>query len=456
MSLRAVAALFSLLLLTACDRNDSQSDRPSDGQPINGTERIEWDQQAADPADLSSLRYAIYVDRNRSELAASCADSPGSLGFPCSAPLPQMSPGVHILELAAFVDDGGIFESERSAPISVVVAAPRTNVAPEQAWDRRVTTADGVRLHAELITDTLEKPTQLAFASDGRLFIAEQAGRIHVVRDGSLQQPLALTLEDIAFVGEGGLQALALDPEFDRTHFVYAAYTAESPSGTPVFRVARFREVRDTLADRVVLLDEVRAAPVRASVALTVGPDQKLYAAFDDGGDARSRGDLASFNGKILRINPDASTPVDQTTRTPLYSYEYASPRGLAWQSDSMLWIADGGRRGEARLSVVSAEEGRRGSGTRPRLLLPQSTGVSSLTFYRASRIPAFQGNLLVAAEEGRHLLRLGFDARDSTRLSFSERLLQDRIGPIRTVAVSPDGAIYIGTDRALWRLLPE
>ncbi len=62
--------------------------------------------------------------------------------------------------------------------------------------------------------------------------------------------------------------------------------------------------------------------------------------------------------------------------------------------------------------------------------------------------------NLLVASEEGRHLLRIRLDPKEPTRVVATERLLQDAIGGVRSVAVSPDGAIYLGTADAVGRLV--
>ena len=89
---------------------------PSTGETINGTERLGWDQQAADAVELATIHYAIYVDNTRSELAdASCAASPTSAAFACSARLPRHRHGAHTLQLASFVNDGSVLESARLA-----------------------------------------------------------------------------------------------------------------------------------------------------------------------------------------------------------------------------------------------------------------------------------------------------------------------------------------------------
>ena len=70
---------------------------------------------------------------------------------------------------------------------------------------------------------------------------------------------------------------------------MFALYAAPTRSGEPMFTLARFRESGGTLADRAVLLDGVRAGSALPAGALRFGPDGMLYAAFDDGGDPRSR-----------------------------------------------------------------------------------------------------------------------------------------------------------------------
>ena len=53
-------------------------------------------------------------------------------------------------------------------------------------------------------------------------------------------------------------------------------------------------------------------------------------------------GDLASPNGKILRLNPDGTTPDDQAGFHPMYASDVHSPRGFDWAPESaLLWIAD-------------------------------------------------------------------------------------------------------------------
>jgi quinoprotein glucose dehydrogenase len=432
---------------------------PGASQTITGTERIGWEQQARDAVELATIRYAIYVDGTRTEIeGASCTAIAGSASFSCTGRLPALTAGAHALQIASFVNDGGVLESAKSAALRVTVV-PATAPAPAAApfTATAFVTKDGVRMRAEPLVDGVVAPTDLAFAPNGRLFVAEHAGTVRVIRDGRLRQEPAIALADM-FGRDVRLLALAFDPQFERTRSVFVIVSAPTRSGEPAFSLARLREVSDTLGDAVVLLDGIRASS-RPSAALRFGPDGKLYAAFDDGGDARRRGDAASLNAKLLRLEPDGTTPHDQAGSTPVYAEGAGSPAGLAWdRSASALWIADRVDAGSSQLRAIVPQPGapateQRGM-ARGAYALPTATPPSALAFYRGDLFPAFKDSLLVASEDGRHLLRVRFDGARTMRPIATERLLQDIAGGLRAVAVGPDGAIYFGTSRTIGRIV--
>jgi glucose/arabinose dehydrogenase len=425
--------------------------------PITGTERLGWNQPAGDAAELASFSYALYVDGVRSALNdVSCEATPSQAGFACSVRLPAMSPGPHALELAAFVLDGGsVIESSRSAPLQVIVGASARGSGSLWSSATTVATVDRVRLRLEPVAEGLMRPADIAIAEDGRIFIAERAGRVRIVRDGRLLDAPALELPDVAAAGDAGLLALALSPDFGRIGLVYALYTTTTPSGTLGFRLARFRVADDALAERTILLDGVPASPGRTSAALRFGADGMLYAALDDAGDSRRAGDLSSFSGKLLRLSPDGTTPRDQPAATPVTASGLRAPRGLGWNPGTgTLWVLDEDAAGRASLRAINASQ----SALRLRAVGPAhvlASTASSLAFYRTDRIAAFRHNLFVAAGGGRQLLRLRLAPHDSG-VESTERLLDVGAGGVRAIAVGPDGAIYVCSDRALARLVPE
>ncbi len=486
--------------LSACQKKSPPAPTPTPGgvETIRGTERLGWDQRAADTAELALFRYAVYADGARSEISeVSCGSSAGANGFACSGRLPAMSPGQHTLELAAFILDGGnTLESSKSAPLRVNLTSSLTGLrAGSLRPGTAGTTSDGVPLHLDVVLDNLDEPSDIAFAPDGRLFVAERDGVVRVV-DLRRGVQSASEVEQPAASRERGVEilALALDREFDRTGHLFAAQvTRVSRDGGPArdaFTIVRYREVNGTLGERMVLLHGIPARADRAAAALVIGPDAKLYVALDDGGDAGSVEDVASLNGKLLRLNRDGTTPEDGPAGGQMPSRGYRSPRALDWGPGGVLWIADGAPRSPERLtslpggiSPLDVTESRGASPGPPRSLhsrgpsaplrsargaiaeataenpnagvsyaLAPNTDPSDAVFYHGEMFASFRGNLLVAAEGGSHVLRVRLDPRSPTRVVATERLLEGA-GPIRALAVGPDGAIYVATQTAIGRI---
>jgi len=66
--------------------------------------------------------------------------------------------------------------------------------------------------------------------------------------------------------------------------------------------------------------------------------------------------------------------------------------------------------------------------------------------------IPEMKNEALIVSAEA-YLLRIRFADDDPTEVQRAERLLQDRVGPLRVVTVGPDGAIYFLTDTSVGKL---
>jgi glucose/arabinose dehydrogenase len=418
---------------------------------ITGRERLGWDQPASSTAELATFRYAIYVDGTRSEIAeASCGTTAGAGGFGCSGRLPAMSNGSHTLELAAFFDAGGIVESAKSPPLLVTVAAAAASAAATAASLQSgdiVTTRDGARLEAALVASGLNDVVDVAVLPDGRLVVAERAGAIRIVAGETVTD--ALPTGPGTGAADGGIVALTVDADVARTGLVFVTHT---PPGA--FRVVRYRIAGGALVDRMALIRDVPAS-ADPSAALRVGPDGKLYAAFDDGGSRDAAARLSEWNGKILRLNADGATPDDQPAASPVFWSGLGAPRGLGWAPDTgTLWLAEQGREGTERVkAIVAGPERPRRATQRASHPLPQPLGARSLAIYRGEDIREFRGDMFIAASAAAYVLRVRFDPSNPLRAVASERLLDGGIGPVRAVVASAEGALYVAGESAIWRL---
>ena len=439
-----LALLIVLLSTWACGGN---GDAPADpapgggaGETITGRERLGWTQTASDARELATLRFALYVNGSRVVLeSASCtAGASGPDGFACSSPLPPLTPGAHVLELAAFVGSGtGIVESLRSAPLRVVVVPQSAAGVVSRAAPIETVVTEGFRLRAEPVVEGVGPLTDLAASPDGRLFIAGRGGRLWIASGGSVVEAAR-----VAGAAPDGHVSIALAPDFDRTRLVYLLYQAADTDGS-VLRLLRAREAGGTLGEASVLLDDVSVQEGQAGV-VRVAAEGRIYVGVpDDGGSEAS--DLAAWGGKLLRLDTEGRTPRDNPWASPVFTLGHQEPRGLAWDSAGALWLVERSANGdEVNLIVRGADYGwgRPRGGARPPIVrLPVERRAAGALVYRGRRIGPLAGNLLVAAEGG-GILRLrprpgGWRA--------PEPLFA---GDARVVALAegPDGALYAAT----------
>ena len=328
------------------------------------------------------------------------------------------------------------------------------------------TASDGTRFHAEVMVTGLEVPWSMAFAPDGRLFVTERPGRLRVVQNGQLLADPAAVFTDAFAVGEAGLLGVALDPDFAQNNYLYLLYTRDRPGESPANRIMRYRELGNTLAEAVVLLDDIPAATSHDGGRLRFGPDGTLYATIGDVREEDDAQDLAALTGKFFRINRDGTTPSSNPRASPVYSYGHRNPQGMDWHPVSgELWATEHGDVGNDELNRVDAGANYgwpriEGNQTMPGMAGPvlffsPSIAPSGASFYVGQTIPGFHNDLFFATLRGEHLHRVRFDPADPGRVLSDERLLEGRFGRLRDVVTGPDGALYIATNNRDGRGVP-
>lgn len=99
--------------------------------------------------------------------------------------------------------------------------------------------------------------TNMAFAADGRIFLADKAGVIRVVQNGALLPTAFIDISaDVNNYFEHGLTGLVLDPQFPTRPYLYVFYVYDAPG-----------QNKDVAGQRILRF--VAADPTNTSVAAT-------------------------------------------------------------------------------------------------------------------------------------------------------------------------------------------
>ncbi len=199
--------------------------------------------------------------------------------------------------------------AEAGWAVTVVAAA----AAAALSWRA----ADGqVQVSLEVIAAGLDSPTSLTHApGDGeRLYFTERAGRVRIIRNGTLLEQPFLDISDQVTTspGERAMSSLAFHPGYQGNGHFFVIYT--DVAGDCVlarFTVSGDPDVADAGSQAIVLTVPQRF-PTHNVGGMEFGPDGYLYIGAGDGG-ANTGGvfaqDTGSLHGKILRIDVDGPAP---------------------------------------------------------------------------------------------------------------------------------------------------
>lgn len=183
------------------------------------------------------------------------------------------------------------------------------------------------------------------FAPDGRIFVWQREGIIRIYKNGQLLPTPFIDISDhVNISGDRGFLGVAVDPNIAQTGYVYLLYVYEH-LGNPNDSNPRTARLTRVTADpsnpdvalpgsETTILGTLGTPPCSQyppgsdciaddSNTHTIGtvqiaPDGKLYVGSGDGAspnfadpNALRALDTESLNGKILRINPDGTAPID-------------------------------------------------------------------------------------------------------------------------------------------------
>lgn len=332
----------------------------------------------------------------------------------------------------------------------------------------------------EEVATGLDLPRSIAWLSNGDMLVAEWAGKIRILRDGSVIGDI-LGVPKVYPGQRHGLRDIKLDPDFTNNGFVYLVFVGgvvDELRGN----VFRAKLVGDQLTDGKIIFKTSPAMPAGTGALINnmlFLPDKTLLVGVGTGGQKRMMlaQRLDAHMGKIVRIHRDGSAPDDNPflntvdALPEIWALGLRNAAGIASMEDGSLWAVDMGPKGgdelnelksganygwplatwgfdysgEAMATFTGSVSRQSGTGfIDPALVWVPSHAPSGLLQYRGKAYPFWRGDLFTGGLSGQSLRRIR--VRDG-KVILQERMLADLNERMRNILLGPDGLLYLLTD---------
>lgn len=234
--------------------------------------------------------------------------------------------------------------------------------SPDLTGNKKGADSGQITLKVEQLTNGLEAPTVLTFPGNGDIWVAEQNGKIRILREGKLTDTPLLNLKTKIVklntsYEERGLLGIALHPDFKTNNKIYVFYstpsTQKNSNHTGIlaeYLVPATGQI-DPESGRIILTIEEPDGNHNGG-CIQFGPDGYLYLGFGDGGGQGDKhgefGNGQNMNtwlGKFLRIDintasgytvPKDNPFVDRKDVKPeIWAYGFRNPYRFSFDKNS-------------------------------------------------------------------------------------------------------------------------
>lgn len=320
-------------------------------------------------------------------------------------------------------------------------------------------------LQVSTVATGLDTPWGLDFLPDGRAVVTGRDTATVSLVDAAGTVTEVGTIDGVEHGGEGGLLGVAVSPAFATDQKLFVYYTSAEDNRIATVRLAGSDDRADggaggqvALTDQQVGFTGIPKAGIHNGGRLAFGPDGLLYVGTGDAGDRPSAQDPGALGGKILRLTPDLQPAPGNPADPPLaggagYDLGHRNVQGLAFDDRGRLWTAEFGQNTWDELNLI--EPGANygwpeveGFGDDPGFVDPQRVWPTDEA--SPSGIAYWQGSIWMAGLRGQQLWQIPLLSGTGDA---SGRLTADPIphltgtyGRLRSVAVAPDGSLWLTT----------
>lgn len=364
---------------------------------VTGSERLAWDQPETSSARIQQYTFIAYVDGVRAVLPdARCGTTASGGQFPCSARLPALTNGTHIVEVA------GIFggrEGGTSSPVVVRLGSGNLTttaaVASVAATSTDTCAASGPCFSVTTLGALEGAVTAMAASSDDRLWLVEDATTVKVMVNGAVQEQPAFAVDPRT----RHISDLAVDPAFAESSALYVAWVDDIDPSRRSVSVSRLRVAGPALGQEAVVVSALPLPPA-GEPRLTVDTQGRIYVSLP-GGQVAGTGTSES----VVRFNPDGSVPWESGQTQPYFDTGVFSPLALQFDAQSSkVWAAGRDRFDSAH--VIGHD-----------VTNPMTRGVSASFVDAVAAVPLGPALLLVSSEGTVRLAGSGSDSGGATDL---------------------------------------
>ncbi|MCL3819008.1 PQQ-dependent sugar dehydrogenase [Aeromicrobium wangtongii] len=301
--------------------------------------------------------------------------------------------------------------------------------------------AAGTPTIAATIATGLNVPWGMAFLANGDALVSQrdEGTVVRIATDGTVTSLGEVPGSSGRPGGEGGLLGIATPPGDESVLFAYVTTGSDD-------RIVRMSMSGDSLGEPQEILTGIPIGSRHHGGRLLFDPTGGLFVSTGDAGNGELAQDRDSLAGKVLRIDQDGRAAAGNPFGNRTWSYGHRNIEALAFDADGRLWAAEFGDKSADELNLIERGgnygwpdvEGRSDDGdfVNPKVTWgtdecsPAGLAITKSTAY----VGALQGECLYSVP------------LDGTSTGKPKAWFAGDHGRIRSVAVAPDGALWVAT----------
>ncbi len=302
------------------------------------------------------------------------------------------------------------------------------------------------------VAEGLEAPWGIAFLPDGSALVSERDTTRVVAISSSGRLRTVGTVDEAAPQGEAGLLGLAVSPSYDQDGLVFAYVSTADDN-----RVVTMTYDGRTLGEPQPILTGIPNGFIHDGGRLLFDDGGMLFVSTGETGEPDLAQDRDSLGGKILRITPDGDpAPGNPVPGSPVWTMGHRNVQGLALDDQARLWATEFGQQTWDELNRIERARNYgwplvEGSGDSEEYRNPfveWSTAEAS-----PSGLAFLEGSLWAGALRGERLWQVPVTADG---VGEPRGWFVGDYGRLRTVAVSPEGTLWVTTSNRDGRGEPQ